>query len=387
MKKLLIMLIAFTHLTVHAQPLKLTQPVISEFTKVMMNEYRNGTTEFKTYLTKVLDDGYPNFNLKYTLERTETYTPALDETIAAVFRYQGDEIGMAKYLTNMKVTPAAVKALTRYALYAFAKKENVTISRLDKTELFTGIKVFRDIPNNWYYVVSIIRGKIVFRQYPSLTNPNYKDKTKPVKTFSGTVVHDELILDQDDMQGTFLFKEQVLGEANNSGKYTEYFECDANGRFRQHGQQHSAFGDLTVAEVQRADALAAAKKEKETEEEYVKPQVPYEEPKQEIFTFVEQPPAFPGGDDALQKYLAENLHYPKEAADKKIAGTVFVNFVVTTEGYIRDAKPVGPVKGGGLEEEAIRVVAAMPRWKGGKQNGKPVSVQFNLPIRFTGPQE
>jgi len=105
--------------------------------------------------------------------------------------------------------------------------------------------------------------------------------------------------------------------------------------------------------------------------------------KEEIFTFVEQPPTFPGGEEALNKYLNKNIRYPRVAQENGISGTVFVQFVVDSDGNIKDVKTVGAAKGGGLEEEAIRVVKSMPKWKPGKQNGRQVSVQFNLPIRFT----
>lgn len=106
-------------------------------------------------------------------------------------------------------------------------------------------------------------------------------------------------------------------------------------------------------------------------------------PKEEIFTFVEQPPTFPGGEEALAKFLSKNIRYPRVAQENSISGTVFVQFVVDSDGNIKDVKTVGAAKGGGLEEEAIRVVKIMPKWKAGKQNGRQVSVQFNLPIRFT----
>ncbi|WP_295120474.1 energy transducer TonB [uncultured Chitinophaga sp.] len=106
-------------------------------------------------------------------------------------------------------------------------------------------------------------------------------------------------------------------------------------------------------------------------------------PKEEIFTFVEQPPTFPGGEEALNKYLSKNIRYPHLATENGISGTVFVTFVVDSDGNIKDVKTVGAKKGGGLEEEAVRVVRGMPKWKPGKQNGRQVSVQFNLPIRFT----
>lgn len=105
--------------------------------------------------------------------------------------------------------------------------------------------------------------------------------------------------------------------------------------------------------------------------------------KGEVFTFVEEPPTFPGGQEALALFLSKNIRYPKEAREKNITGTVFVQFVVDADGTVKDAKIVGGPKGGGLEEEALRVVNAMPKWVAGKQKGQKVAVMFNLPIRYT----
>ncbi len=105
----------------------------------------------------------------------------------------------------------------------------------------------------------------------------------------------------------------------------------------------------------------------------------YEEP--EIFTIVEDMPSFPGGEGALFKYLGENIKYPAMAKDAGITGTVFVTFVVKEDGSVSGVRVLRGI-GGGCDEEAVRVVQAMPKWKPGKQRGKAVRVQYNLPIRF-----
>lgn len=104
---------------------------------------------------------------------------------------------------------------------------------------------------------------------------------------------------------------------------------------------------------------------------------------QQVFQFVEQMPSFPGGESALMKYLSKHINYPSRARENNIQGTVVVQFVVNTDGTIVDVTTVGRKKGGGLEEEAIRVVKGMPKWTPGKQNGRAVRVQYSLPIRFT----
>ena len=92
-------------------------------------------------------------------------------------------------------------------------------------------------------------------------------------------------------------------------------------------------------------------------------------------------PEFPGGRDSLNKFLIKNIKYPVQAKEDNIQGTVYVSFVVSSLGEINNIKILRGI-GFGCDEEAIRVVKKMPIWKPGKQNGKEVSVIFNLPVNF-----
>ncbi len=100
----------------------------------------------------------------------------------------------------------------------------------------------------------------------------------------------------------------------------------------------------------------------------------------EIFTIVENMPSFPGGEEALFKFLGNEMKYPQMAKDAGVQGTVYVTFVIGADGKVKDVKVLRGVRG--LDEEAIRVVQKMPAWSPGKQRGKAVSVQYNLPIKF-----
>lgn len=100
-----------------------------------------------------------------------------------------------------------------------------------------------------------------------------------------------------------------------------------------------------------------------------------------IFTVVESEPEFPGGMEALYKYLAQNIKYPQLARENGITGKVYVQFVVEKDGSIANPRILRDI-GGGCGAEAIRVVKAMPKWSPGKQRGKAVRVQFNLPVNF-----
>jgi periplasmic protein TonB len=118
-------------------------------------------------------------------------------------------------------------------------------------------------------------------------------------------------------------------------------------------------------------------------------EVVFEEPVKEVaevednqvYTFVEQNAEFPGGTEAMYKFINKNVKYPAQARRMGTEGKVFVGFVINKDGSIVD---VGIVKGISAEcdKEAMRVVQMMPPWKAGKQNGKAVRVKFILPINF-----
>lgn len=102
---------------------------------------------------------------------------------------------------------------------------------------------------------------------------------------------------------------------------------------------------------------------------------------EETFTVVEKMPTFPGGDEARNAYLSQNITYPKSALDKKIEGTVFISFLVRKDGSISDVRILRGVSED-IDKESLRVVTGMPKWNPGVQRGKPVDVQFNMPIKF-----
>ncbi len=119
-------------------------------------------------------------------------------------------------------------------------------------------------------------------------------------------------------------------------------------------------------------------------EEYVPIEMEEEAEIQEeqIFVVVEAMPEYPGGDAARMEFLNKNIKYPTMARESGIQGRVYVTFVVEKDGSVTDVRVLRGI-GGGCDEEAVRVVKAMPKWIPGRQRNKPVRVQFNLPVRFT----
>jgi protein TonB len=102
----------------------------------------------------------------------------------------------------------------------------------------------------------------------------------------------------------------------------------------------------------------------------------------QIFTSVEQVPEFPGGLDKFGNYLSKAIRYPAVARENGTQGRVIVTFVVERDGSLTDIKVTRGI-GSGCDEEAVRVLKNSPKWKPGIQNGRPVRVQYSVPIAFT----
>lgn len=127
--------------------------------------------------------------------------------------------------------------------------------------------------------------------------------------------------------------------------------------------------DINFDEDEEMDTFEFVVEDEEVEEE-------------QIFLVVENMPEFPGGEAAMYKFIGKNIEYPRMAKESGISGRVFVTFVVERDGSVTDVQILRGI-GGGCDEEAVRVIKKMPNWNPGKQRGKPVRVQYRMPIKFT----
>ncbi len=116
-------------------------------------------------------------------------------------------------------------------------------------------------------------------------------------------------------------------------------------------------------------------------EDIVFEEAPEEEEVDEVFTIVEDQPQFPGGMPAFYKFVSDKMKYPAQARRMGIEGRVFVQFVVDKDGSVTEVKAVKGI-GAGCDEEAERVLRSSPKFKAGKQRGRPVKVRMVLPIIF-----
>ena len=113
----------------------------------------------------------------------------------------------------------------------------------------------------------------------------------------------------------------------------------------------------------------------------VEPKPVVDDKPEEIFHSVEQMPQFPGGDAALMKYLASHINYPPMAAENNVQGKVILQFVVGKDGRVGEVLVARSVDKD-LDKEAMRVVKSLPKFSPGRQNGRPVSVWYTLPVQF-----
>ncbi|WP_167607336.1 energy transducer TonB [Maribellus sediminis] len=103
--------------------------------------------------------------------------------------------------------------------------------------------------------------------------------------------------------------------------------------------------------------------------------------KEKVYDKVEIMPEYPGGQEALLKFISENVKYPENAIKNEIQGKVFVNFIIDESGAVTKVKVLRGVDDD-IDKEAVRVIKLLEKWTPGKEKGKAVKVKYTLPINF-----
>jgi protein TonB len=131
--------------------------------------------------------------------------------------------------------------------------------------------------------------------------------------------------------------------------------------------------DESVESVQDEEVVEVVEVVEEEVEEY--------KPPAEVFVIVEEMPSFPGGNEALFKFIYENIEYPRDALENAIEGNVVVRFCVTYQGKIEQSEVIRGIHPS-LDAEAVRIINKLPTWNPGKQAGNPVNVWYTLRVQF-----
>ena len=107
----------------------------------------------------------------------------------------------------------------------------------------------------------------------------------------------------------------------------------------------------------------------------------YSQSDDEVYSWVEEAAQFPGGQEEMMKFIQDNRQYPDEAKSQNLHGRVIVSFIVEKDGSLSNVKVMRSL-GSGCDEEAVRVINSMPKWKPGKNSGKEVRTKMLVPITF-----
>lgn len=176
----------------------------------------------------------------------------------------------------------------------------------------------------------------------------------------------------------------IKSKSSSLQKMSELFYlCDASKLDEE--VMYSAFPKLLSlkdkkSSLERSIELKQIEKERQLELAYQQAEIDYSDTT--IYQMVEIMPEFPGGEQKLLQYISKNVKYPQIARESGIKGRVIIGFVIEPNGSVSNVKVLQGSIGGGCDEEAVRVVKSMPRWKPGIQDGKAVRVRLAIPVNF-----
>ncbi len=193
------------------------------------------------------------------------------------------------------------------------------------------------------------------------------------------VIADNTKNDNEEVEDTKKIIEETEEASTEEAKSVEDVREKAENAAKEEKEKAQKAAEEAKEKAQKA---AEEAKEKAKAKEATPPAKPVETPKpvndNNVYNSVDELPSFPGG---ISQWLSQNLQYPPIAQENGIQGTVVVQFVVEKNGSLSDVKVIRS-KDPSLDNEALRVVRNMPKWKPGKLNGSPVRVSFTLPITF-----
>lgn len=342
MKRFFLLLALAAAYNAGAQPLQPDPGLMAKFSRAMLREQEN--PQAKAQLAAVLHTSDLKNTLRQAAANRDTFAALLHATFRINDHLQEKE---NDYLRALRLTEDEAAELTEYAMYLFARNTKPDFGNAPGFRY--GVKRFSDIARWYYYIVTITGdNRIELKRYAAA------GKT-PLQKISGTLNGNLVVTGTDSLNRKYFFIEGVLGISKGGRDFEEYFESTAEGKFTE--EPESVFRDYSLEKIFPDTVLV---------------RIPYK-------------PWFPGGKAGLAAYFEKHLQYPEEARKNKVQGRVKVSFVVTDRGKIKDVQTVGEPKGSGLEEEALRLVSAMPDWVPAKQGGRAVHARMTIPVDFILP--
>ncbi|MCF0056722.1 TonB family protein [Dyadobacter sp. CY356] len=318
-------------------------------------------------------DHYARFLVSYALSVPVTLltnhffnSSTLKSRIKMIYKNRNSRWSLGKYLMIVPVLLFAVLlTAAREKLTVSEEVQNTPGSGLYKeTEITDNSSVAKYIPaivkSDTGKVKVNIEGDILRESGLGIADVNIFDPDRDVSVTTNPLGHFKI---SNVKVGEVLvvshvsYIPQILVVEKGKSKYTLTFK---NGQNEIKGPEFTAYQDIAKIAEER-------KKEKEIATS--------------LSAVKEQKPQFPGGEEALAKYIQSNIRYPEEAIGVSAGGIALVSFTINSNGDVRKPKLVKEI-GLGIDDEALRLVLNMPRWEPARQNGRAVSMEYTLSIRF-----
>ena len=285
-------------------------------------------------------------------------TPASVDTVIQVPEFPGGQEALKKYLAENRRSPLAdTRSGTVIVSFVIDEEGRVTQPKVSKgiAEAFDAeaIRLVKEMPR-WTPMMKdgkpVASTYVVYVDFPSTLAENF---SKVEQKESPLIVVDGKPMDEAS------FSKEITPDRIASVIVLK-------------GEQAAAYG----TRGQQNGVMVVVTKGTKAQNGGLKGQVAG------VYEVVEQAPAFPGGPQAMRKFIKDNLQYPQIAKENGIQGRVILQFVVDETGQVTDPKVVRSIDPS-LDAEAIRLVNSMPRWTPGMQDGKAVSVRYTVPVAFS----
>lgn len=319
-------------------------------------------------------DHYARFLVSYSLAVPVTLltnhffnSSTLKSRIKMIYKNRNSRWSLGKYLMIVPVLLFAVLMTAAREKLTLPEevKASVATSSYSETESTENIAqaielIQTTVKNDTGKVKINIEGDILRESGLGIAEVNIFDPERDISVTTDPLGHFKMT--NVDVGGVLVvshvsYTPQILVIEKGKTKYTLTFK---NGQNELKGPEFTAYQDAAKIDEER-------KMEKEITAS--------------LSSIKEQKPQFPGGEKALSNYIQSNIRYPQEALRVSVGGIALVSFTVNSNGDIRKPKVVKEI-GWGIDDEAVRLVLNMPRWEPARQNGRPVSMEYTLSIRF-----
>ncbi|GLU50683.1 TonB family protein [Dyadobacter frigoris] len=318
-------------------------------------------------------DHYARFLVSYALAVPVTLltnhffnSSTLKSRIKMIYKNRNSRWLLGKYLMIVPVLLfALLMTAAREKLTTSEEVQNTPVPKLNKdTEITDNSAVPESIPaivkSDTGKIKMNIEGDIVRESGLGIAEVNIFDPERDISVTTDALGHFKMTnvdVGRVLVVSHVSYIPQILVVEKGKTEYTLTFK---NGKNELKGPEFTVYQDVTKITEDR-------KKKKEIAESFS--------------SVKEQKPQFPGGEEALAKYIQSNIRYPEEALGVSAGGIALVSFTINSNGDVRKPKIVKEI-GWGIDDEAVRLVLNMPRWEPARQNGRPVSMEYTLSIRF-----